>query len=170
MFRDRFFKGERFFHGFGPQSPFQKGDLKYVVLDLLNTKPRYGYEIIRALDEKSSGFYKPSPGVIYPTLQMLEEMGYASSTTQDGKKIYSITEEGRRFLSERRDIADQVKTQMRHHWNPRTMGGLNEIMGGFSELAGLVGRKGRHLDPDKKRRIRDIISRALTDVKSILEE
>jgi DNA-binding PadR family transcriptional regulator len=170
MFRGRIFKDERFFHGFGPESPFQKGDLKYVVLDLLKSKPRHGYEIIRALDERSFGFYTPSPGVIYPTLQMLEEMGYASSTTQDGKKIYSITEEGRKFLSERRDIADQVKNQMRHHWNPRHMGGLNEITREFGEIARLIGRRGRYLDADKKRRIRDVLSRALTDVKDIVEE
>ena len=122
MFHDRVFRGERFFHGFRHESPFQKGDLKYVILDLLKDKPRYGYEIIRALEERSHGFYKPSPGVVYPTLQMLEEMGYANSTERDGKKVYTITAEGRQFLDERSDLADEVRRHMRHHWNPNNFG------------------------------------------------
>jgi DNA-binding PadR family transcriptional regulator len=91
MFRDRIFHEERFFRGSRRGTSFQRGDLKYVILDLLKDKPRHGYDIIRELEERSYGFYKPSPGVIYPTLQMLEEMGYASSTEQEGKKVYSIT-------------------------------------------------------------------------------
>ena len=96
-------------------TPFQKGDLKYVVLGLIKDKPRYGYEIIKALEEKSHGFYTPSPGVVYPTLQMLEEMGYASSAERDGKKVYTITEEGSKFLAENVDLANEVHKQMSHH-------------------------------------------------------
>ena len=96
-----FFHGPhgRFSHGLPLVTPFQKGDLKYVVLSLLKDKPRYGYEVIKALEEKSHGFYAPSPGVVYPTLQMLEEMGYASSAERDGKRVYTITEEGSKFLA-----------------------------------------------------------------------
>ena len=111
MFRDRFFRGERFFRGQERESRFQKGDLKYVILDLLKEKPHYGYEIIRALEEQSYGLYTPSPGVVYPTLQMLEEMNYASSQELDGKKVYSITEDGVKFLAERKDTADKVRNQ-----------------------------------------------------------
>src|SRR4030066_2138123 len=101
MFRDRAFRSGRFFRHFGQESLFGEGDLKYVILDLLKEKSRYGYEIIRDLEERSHGFYTPSPGVVYPTLQMLEEMGYASSKERDSKKVYTITEEGKKFLSER---------------------------------------------------------------------
>ena len=65
---------------------FEQGDLKYVILSLLDEKPRHGYEIIKALEEKSGGSYSPSPGTVYPTLTMLEEMGYAKATTEDGGK------------------------------------------------------------------------------------
>src|SRR4030043_1264919 len=122
MFRDRAFKGERFFPGFGRESPFSKGDLKNVILDLLKEKSRYGYEIIRALEERSHGFYTPSPGVVYPTLQMLEEMGYASTTERDGKKIYTITKEGSKFLDEQKDFTDEVKSHMRRHWCQEEVG------------------------------------------------
>jgi DNA-binding PadR family transcriptional regulator len=122
MFRDRFFGGAHHFGGpwqggSWRESPFQKGDLKYVVLGLLKDKPRYGYEIIRALEERSHGFYTPSPGVVYPTLQMLEEMGYASAEERDGKKVYTITDEGLKFLAERKDQAEEVKCQMKHQAN-----------------------------------------------------
>jgi DNA-binding PadR family transcriptional regulator len=83
MFHKNTFKGERFFRSRRRESSFQKGDLKYILLDLIKDKPRHGYEIISELEERSHGFYKPSPGVIYPTLQMLEEMGYASSAEQE---------------------------------------------------------------------------------------
>jgi DNA-binding PadR family transcriptional regulator len=170
MFRDRVFKGERFFHGFGQESPFSKGDLKYVILDLLREKPRYGYEIIRALEERSHGFYTPSPGVVYPTLQMLEEMGYASATERDGKKIYTITEEGSKFLAEQKDFTDEVKSHMRHHWNPENIGTFVEMMGEFGELARMMGHRARRADPDKMKRIREVISRASQEIKTILEE
>jgi DNA-binding PadR family transcriptional regulator len=170
MFRDRFFRGERFFHRFGRESPFHKGDLKYVILDLLKEKPRYGYDIIRALEERSHGFYTPSPGVVYPTLQMLEEMGYASSTERDGKKIYTITEEGSKFLAEQKDFTDEVKSHMRRHWNPQNIGIFAEMMAEFGELARMMGHRARRVEPDKMKRIREVISRASQEIKAILEE
>jgi len=170
MFRDRPFGRERFFRGFGRESPFSKGDLKYVVLDLLKEKPRYGYEIIRSLEERSHGFYTPSPGVVYPTLQMLEEMGYASASERDGKKIYTITDEGRKFLSEQKDFTDEVKSHMKRHWNPENIGAFAQTMAEFGELASMVGRRGRRIDSGKMKRIREVVSSASEEIKAILEE
>src|SRR5579863_7705036 len=71
---------------------FEQGDLKYVILQLLNEKPRHGYEIIKALEERLGGTYSPSPGAVYPTLQFLEDAGYARTTVDEGgRKIYEIT-------------------------------------------------------------------------------
>jgi len=170
MFRDRFFGRERFFRGFGHESPFGKGDLKYVILDLLRDKPRYGYEVIRALEERSHGFYTPSPGVVYPTLQMLEETGLASAAERDGKKIYTITEEGRKFLTEQKDFTDKVKHHMRHHWNPENIAVFTQLMYEFGELARVVHYRARHIAPDKMQRIREVVSRASVEIKAILEE
>jgi len=170
MFRDRDYRHERFFQGFRRESPFHKGDLKYVVLDLLNEKPRYGYDIIRDLEERSRGLYTPSAGVVYPTLQMLEEMGYATSEEREGKKVYTITEEGRRFLSERRDTADGVKDQMKHHWNPKDIGAFAQMMAEFADIGRLMGRRARRADPETMRRIRNVLSRAYDEIKNILEE
>jgi DNA-binding PadR family transcriptional regulator len=84
------------------------GDLRLIALFLLEEQPRHGYDIIRALEERSSGFYSPSPGVVYPTLTFLEEAGYATSVTEGSKKVFSITEEGRAHLSENRRAVEAV--------------------------------------------------------------
>ncbi len=171
MFHERFFRSDKFFHGFQHErSPFQKGDLKYVILDLLKDKSRYGYEIIRALEERSYGFYKPSAGVVYPTLQMLEEMGYASSIEKDGKKVYTITGEGRQFLEERRDSADEIRNHMSHHWNPENFGPMGEIVSEIAKLGKSVAPRIRNTDPDKLKRITVIISKARGEIEEILRE
>ena len=84
------------------------GDLRLIALKLLEEAPRHGYDIIKALEERSSGFYAPSPGVVYPTLTYLEEAGYARSASEGAKNVYSITEAGRAYLDEHREIAESV--------------------------------------------------------------
>ena len=139
----------RFFSEHRHAGPFQKGGLKYIILDLINDKPRYGYEIIRVLEKHSHGFYSPSAGAIYPTLQMLEEMGYVTSNEQDGKKVYTITEEGKKFTKEREHFAEEIKEKMRHHWNPHNICEIGETMGEFRRLGRLLRRQFRDADTDK---------------------
>jgi DNA-binding PadR family transcriptional regulator len=170
MFRDRFFNEERIFRGSRRRSSFQKGDLKYVILDLIKDKPRHGYDIIRELEEQSYGLYKPSPGVIYPTLQMLEEMGYASSTEQEGKKVYSITEEGLQFLAKQKNVADGVRNQMKKKWSFRKIGRMAMVMKEYHALEHLLGRGFRSLDAEKTQRIREILIQAYNNIEAIIEE
>lgn len=88
---------------------FEQGDLKFVILQLIDEKPRHGYEIIKELEERSGGRYAPSPGTVYPTLTMLEEMGFVTSAAEPaGKKVYTITDEGRKYLADNRTAADDV--------------------------------------------------------------
>jgi DNA-binding PadR family transcriptional regulator len=136
----------------------------------LKDKPRHGYDIIRELEELSYGFYKPSPGVIYPTLQMLEEMGYASSTEQEGKRVYSITEEGRKFLENQSDIADDVRRQMKHKWGCKNIGRMIMVMREYHALEDLLGNSFRRLDADKAEQIRQILSQAYQAIESVLQE
>jgi DNA-binding PadR family transcriptional regulator len=170
MFRGRMFHEERFFRSSRRWTAFQKGDLKYIILDLLKDKPRHGYDIIRELEEQSYGFYKPSPGVIYPTLQMLEEMGYAKSTEQEGKKVYSITEEGLKFLENQSNIADGVRRQMKHKWSFKNIGRMVMVMKEYHELEDLLGRGFRSLDADKAEQIRQILSQAYQEIESVLQK
>ena len=88
---------------------FEQGDLKYVILQLLAEKPRHGYEVIKELEDRVGGSYAPSAGTIYPTLSLLEDLGYASVATEEGgKKVYSITDEGRRYLEENKSAVDEI--------------------------------------------------------------
>ena len=104
------------------------GDLQLVVLHLISQRPRHGYEIIKAIEEMSYGFYAPSPGVIYPALTYLEELGYASVTAEGTKKLYAITPEGQAYLDENRGALDQMFEQVA--WVARKMSKLRQAFGG----------------------------------------
>jgi len=84
------------------------GDLKLLTLALMEEQPRHGYELIKLIEDKTSGAYSPSPGVVYPTLTFLEEAGYATASSEGAKKTYAITEAGREYLTENRQIADMI--------------------------------------------------------------
>jgi DNA-binding PadR family transcriptional regulator len=164
MFHRKFFEFE------GRARLFEKGDLKYVVLDLLNDKPRHGYEIIRALEERFHGFYTPSAGSVYPTLQLLEDMGYVKSVEQDGKKVYTITEEGKKFLSEREETVDKIRGHMREWWGNANREELRDTMREWREVARQFAAKAHNMGPDKMTRIKEIISQACKDIEKVLNE
>src|ERR1700751_4764626 len=85
-----------------------QGDLRLLALALIAEQPRHGYEIIKVLEDKTEGWYAPSPGVVYPTLTYLEEAGYVSAAAEGAKKLYSITTEGKAHLKQNRDFVDAV--------------------------------------------------------------
>lgn len=91
---------------------FAQGDLKLVVLALIAEQPRHGYEIIKVIEEKTSGIYSPSPGIVYPTLTFLEESGYLASESEGSKKLYKITEEGEAYLKPNRDIVEAIMDRL----------------------------------------------------------
>src|SRR5919202_3817215 len=94
---------------FGGGRMFEQGDLKYVILRLLDEKPRHGYEIIKELEERFGGTYSPSPGTVYPTLTMLEDLGFARATPEEGgRKIYEITDAGREHLREHKGTVEDI--------------------------------------------------------------
>lgn len=84
---------------------FSRGGVKYALLELLEQESMHGYQMMKALEENSCGTYKPSAGSIYPTLQMLRDQGFIESSKQDGKKVFTITEEGKVFLLEEKEAA-----------------------------------------------------------------
>jgi DNA-binding PadR family transcriptional regulator len=113
---------------------FGQGDLKLVILQLLEEKPRHGYDIIRELEERSGGSYSPSPGTVYPTLSFLEEMDFAKATVEEsGKKIYEITDAGRKHLAEHKDTVEDVFDRLvdlgRNLFGGREMIQAHEAMG-----------------------------------------
>ena len=85
-----------------------QGDLRLIALALIAEAPRHGYEIIKLLEEKTSDWYSPSPGIVYPTLTYLEEAGYVTASSEGSKKLYTITDEGRAYLKANRELVDVV--------------------------------------------------------------
>jgi DNA-binding PadR family transcriptional regulator len=104
-------------HGFrrgrgGPMRFFGAGDLRYVILQQIADKPSHGYEIIKSIQEQLGGMYAPSPGVVYPMLTMLEEMGHATVVSDGARKLYTITEEGSKSLAENKAAVDAIFARM----------------------------------------------------------
>jgi DNA-binding PadR family transcriptional regulator len=101
--------------GGGGGRMFGHGDLKLLLLALIEQQPRHGYELIRIIEDMFHGQYSPSPGAIYPTLTMLEELGHAEVTNeQGGRKLYAITAAGRTYLDENREAVDAVTARTEH--------------------------------------------------------
>jgi len=151
---------------------FGKGDLKYLILDTLRDQPRHGYDIIRELEHRSGGLYTPSAGAVYPTLQMLEDMGAVTQEQQEGRKVYTITDEGRRILEDRRDVLDEIAGRVRD-WVRREGGSeLGQAMRELGELMALLGREGGRAfgDAEKLRRVREVIARTREELSSILRD
>ena len=82
------------------------GDLRLVALYFIEQQPRHGYDLIKAIEEKSAGFYSPSPGIVYPALTFLEEAGYVTSSPEGNKKLYTITDEGKAHLADNREAIE----------------------------------------------------------------
>jgi DNA-binding PadR family transcriptional regulator len=89
-----------------------RGALRYVILQQIAEKPSHGYEIIKSIQERLGGAYAPSPGVVYPMLTMLEEMGHATVVTEGARKLYTITDEGSKSLAENKVMVDAIYARM----------------------------------------------------------
>jgi DNA-binding PadR family transcriptional regulator len=103
--------GELGGRGFGMGRKLASADLQLLILGLLADKPRHGYEIIKALDERSKGFYAPSPGMVYPALTHLEGIEHATVEVEGTRKRYHLTDLGRRYLEEHQSAADSLWAQ-----------------------------------------------------------
>jgi len=111
--------------------------MKYVILKLLREKPMHGYEVMKELEEHTHGCYKPSPGTVYPTLQWLEDEGLVSAEEVNGKKVYSVTDAGREFLSENKSTVDAIFDRVEETLD----GFLDDPMPDITRLVGkLVGQ------------------------------
>ncbi|RAZ78657.1 PadR family transcriptional regulator [Mesorhizobium atlanticum] len=158
--------------GRGPGDMFRAGrmladgDLKLITLSLLADAPRHGYDIIKALEERTSGVYSPSPGVVYPTLTFLEEAGYAVSSSEGNKKVFSITEAGKAHLEENREMIDGVLDHLERFG--RKMAAAREWFGWGDDKD--EGRRGRSEKRDQFRTLRHRLRAALGDIADAPED
>src|ERR1700710_990783 len=100
--------------GRGPRRRmFESGHLRLMILDLIGETPRHGYDVIKALEARCGGMYSPSPGVVYPTLSLLEDQGYVTvEITEGSKKRYTVTDEGRAHLAENKPFLDPINARL----------------------------------------------------------
>ena len=149
---------------------FEQGDLKYVILQLIDEKPRHGYDIIKALEERSRGAYSPSPGTVYPTLTMLEEMGYASASAEEGgKKVYAITPEGKKYLEENASTVDSIFERITETVEPFFSPSMGEVRSAMRHLArSSLGTAMKHAEnKEVLGKVAEILNRAATEIDGI---
>ena len=150
---------------------FEQGDLKYVILQLLEEKPRHGYEIIKALEERFGGMYSPSAGTVYPTLTLLEDMGYARVNVEDGgKKTYSITDEGRAYLSQNKSAVDDIFERMSELAATFVSDGMMDVNRAIKDVAQATYRGAPRIFRDKEAvaGIRESLQRAAREIEEIV--
>jgi DNA-binding PadR family transcriptional regulator len=153
----------RGFGGGDRERLFDSGELRLVILALLAEKPSYGYEIIKAIEERLSGGYAPSPGVVYPTLTLLEEEGYATvSSAEGGKKLYTVTELGSEFLKTNQATIKAIFGRMEQAGKAFGRGRSPQIMRALMNLKfALKMRAGQgNLSPEQTRKITEAIDAA----------
>ncbi len=157
---------------FGPPPRAERGGVRYLVLDAIAERARHGYEVIQAIEERSGGQYRPSPGVVYPTLQLLEELGHARVVEQDARKVYAITEEGTRDLEAHKDEVTDFYSRFDDEGWERHLEDFGDLMRQAARLFKTFKRaahRGR-LSGKAQTRIREVLSEAVHRIESILDE
>jgi DNA-binding PadR family transcriptional regulator len=133
-----------------------------VIVKLLSEQPSYGYQLIKKMESRLAGGYTPSAGVIYPTLTLLEEEGLASvSTSEDNKKVYSVTAAGMEYLVANQERIDELLARLEEAGKGFERGRSPEIIRAFTNLRGAVmARVSRDVTPEQIRKITEAINAA----------
>ena len=149
----------------------ERGGVRYLVLEAIEAQPRHGYEIIQHIEQRARSSYRPSPGVIYPTLQMLEELGHANVVDRDGRKAYAITDAGREDLSKNRDAVDEFYARSGEDADESYTEDLGELMKFVMRVMKTV-KVGMHrgrVSPATLRTIREALEEALKKIEDALD-
>jgi DNA-binding PadR family transcriptional regulator len=155
-----------------PPPRAERGEIRYLVLDAIKERPRHGYEVIQHIEERARGSYRPSPGVIYPTLQMLEELGHANVVEQDGRKAYAITDSGRAELEKNaRAVDDFYGRADDEPWDSYAdeVGDLMRRVARLMKVFKHAARRGR-LAPETLRAIGKVLDQAIAGIEEILND
>ncbi len=166
------------------------GDVRLVALYFIEQQPRHGYDLIKAIEEKTGGVYAPSPGVVYPALTFLEEAGYVTSTAEANKRLYAITDEGRAHLNDNRAAVESTLEHLgrigeqfqkvRAHWDEMRRGhdhdhgngpdrDMNDVAPEVNEarreLKEAIKRAAKDRAAESQHRLADILRRAADEIR-----
>lgn len=161
------------FLGEGGPPFWRRGDIKFVILELLEERPKHGYEIMKDMEARFGGFYSPSPGSIYPTLQMLEDQGLLTSRSEDGRRVYEMTDAGRAFLEENKEAVGRTRRRLEGLFPHLLRREVREVAREIKDLVRTLIHEARHAErrsPEKLRRVHEIIARARREVEDVLSE
>jgi DNA-binding PadR family transcriptional regulator len=153
-----------------PPPRAERGEIRYLVLDAIKDRPRHGYEVIQHIEERAAGTYRPSPGVIYPTLQMLEELGHANVVDQEGRKAYAITDAGRAELEKNQRSVDDFYGRVEEEPWEAYAEDFAEVMRRLARLMKTFKHAARHsrITPETLRAVGKIIDDAMTRIEETL--
>jgi DNA-binding PadR family transcriptional regulator len=158
MWREMAREGAAWFEG---ETRMRRGDVKYLLLSALIKRPMHGYDIMQDLEEQYQGRYRPSPGSVYPTLQMLEDGGFVTSQVIDGKRVYEITEAGRQLLNQRGDVENDTAPET--DWN--------DLRDAAIKFASAMKQGFRQFDnPQTRERIKKVLDNARKEIYAILQD
>ena len=174
---DRSFVSHRFQHGrqggrpggegWGDERRARRGDIKFILLELLSERPRHGYDLIKDLETRHGGSRRLSPGSVYPTLQMLEDGGYLTSQQESGKRVYTVTGSGRSLLAERTPSEHSDVPEDAFAEKPQT---LAELRNAATELAEVVMQVARSGNLDRMSRVRELLDQVKREIYLMLAE
>jgi DNA-binding PadR family transcriptional regulator len=152
--------------GEGGRKRHRRGDIKFILLELIKEQPRHGYELIKVLEERYGGFYRPSPGTIYPTLQLLEDEGSLISETVDGKRTYKITPAGEAILEQhQQEIGNERggKRGFEPNWEDRA-----DLRHSAMALLDSLMQAGRYGSPEQVKAVQELLNKTNQEVHQIL--
>jgi len=153
-----------------PTPRAERGEIRYLVLDAIREQSRHGYEVIQHIEQRAGGTYRPSPGVIYPTLQMLEELGQAQVVDTEGRKAYRITDAGRADLEQNARAVDDFYQRFGDDpWESHAED-FAEVMWRIARLVKTFKRGARkgQLTPEILRGVRTVLDEALNGIEDVL--
>ena len=147
----------------------RRGDVKFILLELLSGHPSHGYDLIQEMETRQGGVRRLSPGSVYPTLQLLEEGGFLTSQPEGGKRVYTITDSGRQLLADRNQQDIGSSNPAREAAAGKSQAFI-ELRNTATELAAVVAQVARSGDVERMNRVRDLLDQVKRDIYAILAE
>jgi DNA-binding PadR family transcriptional regulator len=134
----------------------RRGDIRVLVLEVLSKKPMHGYEVVKEISAIFGGLYSPSPGIVYPTLQWLEDESYIAGDEKRGKKVYKVTDAGARFYEENKAELERLLKG----WKQAREGGRLQVMEASMKLRRTIASVSRDLDKERAKKAAAILEDA----------
>lgn len=153
-------------------SRIERGDMRYLILDTLKETERHGYDMIQIIQEKTGGTYRPSPGTVYPALQMLEDIELISWRQEGKRKIYELTDKGRQELVSQQSLLEDIYEDMEQGPSPEQDDFFEETHEQLTIMFRSISRSFKKglLSTDKADKVREIIREAVQRIDTILHQ